>query len=273
MNISDEQVRQFDADGFLIAEQILTDAQANGLLAAMDRLRRGICTRDMRPLAQRSAIEPVGTDTTFSFYFNVRVVDAEVWDIATDSSLGLAAARLLQTPSVSLIEDQLLTKRGYGNPLKLHQDFSAYGFSTSTNTLSCWIALTDITLALGPVECIRGSHRWGVTRTTVDLECGKEDSDEYIAAAKQIVPPNAHWEYVPAIVPKGGGVFFHGLTLHGSRANSTGSDRPAATFHWAGADCRIDRRKLVGYGQAYLFNGLSQGDPLVNKYLPQVYTQ
>ena len=271
MKISDEQVCQFDADGFLIVGQILPYMQVDGLLAAMERLRKGICTRDIRPLAQRLPIQPVGTNTTFTFYHNARVVDAEVWDIATDSNLGLAAARLLRTPSVSLYEDQLLIKRGYGNPLKLHQDFSAYGFSTSTNLLSCWIALTDITETLGPVECIRGSHRWGITGNTVDLECGKEDNDEYLAAAKQIVPPDTQWEHVPAIVPRGGGVFFHGLTLHGSRANSTDRDRPAATFHWAGAECRIDRRKLIGYGQAYLFNGLSQGDPLVNRYLPRVY--
>ena len=273
MEISDEQIARFQDDGFLILESILTTTQVDSLLAAMDRLREGICTRDIRPPAQRTPpVMPVGEESTFLFYFNARVIDGEVWNIATDSNLGRAAALLLQTPSVSLIEDQLLTKRPHGNPLKLHQDFSAYGFSTSTNTLSCWIALADITEDLGPVECVRGSHRWGVTGSTVDLELDKDDAEGYLATAKQIIPPGINLDYVPALVPRGGGVFFHGLTLHGSRPNLTDRARPAATFHWAAADCRIDRKKLIGYGQPYLFNGLSQGDPLVNKYLPRVYS-
>ena len=271
MNISDEQVRRFDEDGFLIVERILPDKQVNEMLDAMERLQSGICTRDRRPPAQRKPFTPFGTDATFLTYFNARILDAAVWDIATDRILGRAAAHLLRSSSVSLIEDQLLSKPGYGKPLRLHQDFSAYGFSTSPNTLSCWIALTDMTEAIGPVECVRGSHRWGITSNTKDLECNRDDNDRYLAAAREIVPHGANIEYVPAIVSKGGGVFFHGLTLHGSRGNSTDRPRPAATFHWAGADCRIDRSKLMGYGQIYLFNGISQGDPLVNKYLPQVY--
>lgn len=271
MNISDEQLCRFETDGFLCLERILTDAQVEGMLDAMNRLRSGTCNRDVRPPAQRSPVRHLGTDSTFLTIFNARVLDAQVWDIATDCVLGRAAARLLRTPSVSVIEDQLLNKPGHGSPLKLHQDFSAYGFSTSTNTLSCWIALSDMTEALGPVECVRGSHRWGITSSTTNLVYDNNGNDEYLSAAKQIIPQGANFECVPAVVPKGGGVFFHGLTLHGSRANSTDRPRYAATLHWAGADCRLDRSKLVGYGQVYLFSGLSQGDRLVNKYLPQVY--
>ena len=271
MNISDEQVRQFEKDGFLILERILTDAQVESTVEAVKRLRSGICNRDVRPPAQRGPVSLLGTDTTFSTIRNARVLDAQIWCIATDHELGCASARLLRTSSVSMIEDQIVNKPAHGSSLKLHQDYSAYGFSISTNIVSCWIALMDMTEDLGPVECVRGSHLWGVTSRTTDLVHEKKDNDEYLSAANQIIPQGSNIEFVPAVVPKGGGVFFHGLTLHGSRPNCTDRPRLAATLHWAAADCRIDRSKLVGYGQQYLFNGISQGDPLVNKYLPRVY--
>src|SRR5579872_5479402 len=108
MNISDEQLLQFEEHGFLIVEQILAVAQVQRMLDAMERLRRGVCNRDIRPPAQRKVFTPFGTDSSFLTYFNPRVLDADVWEIATDGVLGCTAARLLRTPSVSLIEDQLL---------------------------------------------------------------------------------------------------------------------------------------------------------------------
>jgi phytanoyl-CoA hydroxylase len=135
--------------------------------------------------------------------------------------------------------------------------------------MTCWIALSDITIDMGPVEFARGSHRWGFAARPRELIHGS--NDEYLAAAQSIMPKEARFEFVPAVVPKGGGAFFHGLTFHGSRGNSTDNLRRALSLHWASAECRLDRSRLMDYDHPYLFTGLRQEDRLVNKYIPQVY--
>jgi phytanoyl-CoA hydroxylase len=268
MDLSDQQLARFQTDGFLIAERIICDAQVERTLAAMNRVYTGIYSRDIRPAAVRKPVTPFGTSKSVHWVLNARTVDADLWNLATDQNLGRAAARLLRTPSVSIVEDQLLAKPNHGAPVNLHQDYSYWRFSTSTNMLTCWLALTDMTAQVGPVELVPGSHRWGLAIRPRELIQGS--SGEYLSGMQDIVPQGSSIEFVSAVVPKGGGVFFHGLTFHGSRANNTDDWRRAVSLHWAARDCRLDRAKLVNYDHPYLFTGLRQGDALVNKYLPQV---
>ena len=270
MNLSDEQVSQFEQDGFLVVDRIIDPAQVERVLEAMNRVYSGSYNRDIRPQAVRNEIKPLGTDKSVKRVLNARLLDAELWDIATNRVLGEAAARLLKTPAVSVVEDQLLDKPVQSVPVNLHQDYSYWRFSTSTNMLTCWIALSDMTPEMGPVEIARGSHRWGFAARPRELIHGS--NEEYLGAAQGDMPEGAQFDFVPAVVPAGGGVFFHGLTFHGSRGNSTDRVRRAISLHWASAECQLDRSKLVDYDHPYLFTGLKQGGRLANKYIPEVYS-
>ena len=269
MDFTSAQVAQFAEDGFLIVDRILSEAQVSDVLRAMDRVYGGVYNRDIRPAAVRKPISPFGTPQSVRWILNARTVDQDLWNVASDPILGKAAAQLLQSPSVSILEDQLLDKPDQGAPVNLHQDYSYWRFSTSVNMLTCWIALCDMTEDMGPVELARGSHRWGFAMRPRELVHGS--NEEYISATQSVIPPEGHLEFVPAVVPKGGGVFFYGLTFHGSRGNSTQKVRRAMSLHWAAADCHLDRTKLADYDHPYLFAGLRQGDRLVNQYTPQVY--
>ena len=269
MDVSDEQISRFEADGFLILDRVVSDARVERILAAMDRVYKGTYNRDIRPAAVRKPVSAFGTKQSVQWILNARFVDSDLWDLATDRGLGQAVARLLRTPAASVVEDQLLAKPERGAPVNLHQDYSYWRFSTSTNMVTCWLALTDMTAEMGPVELVRGSHRWGICARPRELIHGS--SEDYLEAARQVAPEGAEFQFQPAIVPKGGGVFFHGLTFHGSRGNFTDKWRRAVSLHWAASDCLLDRSKLFDYDHPYLFSGLRQGDRLVNKYIPQVY--
>lgn len=269
MKLTAEQVQRFEDEGFLIVENILNRERANGICDAMDRVYGGTYNRDVRPSSVRSAIKPFGTQTSVKWILNARLVDSDLWGIATDVTLGAMAAQLLGTQSVSIVEDQLLDKPGHSVPVNLHQDYSYWRFSTSTNMLTCWISLCELTIEMGPVELARGSHRWGFAARPRELIHGS--TEEYLSAAETVMPEGSRFDFVSALVPKGGGVFFHGLTFHGSRGNSTDRVRRAISLHWAGADCLLDRLKLADYDHPYLFTGLRHGDRLANKYIPQVY--
>lgn len=268
MDITEEQVERFDSDGFLIIERIVSDEQVEQLLAAMERIYEGVYTRDVRPPAMRQPVTPFGSTNTVRWVLNARIVDADVWSLVTQPALARIASRLLRTSSVSVIEDQLLDKPAQGVPVNLHQDYSYWKFLTSTNTISCWIALSDMTASMGPIELVQGSHRWGVA--TRPRQIVHDSSDEYTSAAEAVRPEEEPYKFSSAIVPKGGGVFFHGLTFHGSRGNSTDQRRRALSLHWASAECRLDRSKLADHDYPYYFAGLKHGDPVKNKYFPQV---
>lgn len=269
MNLSDKQVSQFEQDGFLIVDQILNHAQIERVLDAMNRVYSGSYNRDIRPQAVRNEIKPFGTEQSVKWVLNARLVDEDLWSVATDRALGEAAALLLRTPAVSIVEDQLLDKPAQSVPVNLHQDYSYWRFSTSTNMLTCWISLLDITPDMGPVEIARGSHRWGFAARPRELIHGSDE--DYLGAAQGVIPDGAKFDFVPAVVPARGGVFFHGLTFHGSRGNTTDRVRRAISLHWASAECHLDRSKLIDYDHPYLFTGLKQGGRLANKYIPETY--
>jgi phytanoyl-CoA hydroxylase len=269
MKLSEEQISQFAADGFLVVERIVTDEQVDSIRAGMNRVYNGTYNRDMRPGAARGCVTPMGTSNSVRWILNARILDADLWEFTTDVDLGRAAAQLLRTSSVSVIEDDLLDKPGNSAPVNLHQDYSYWRFSTSANMVSCWLALSDMTEELGPLELVRRSHQWGFAERPKELMHGSDQ--EYDSAMKTILPEGTQPEFVPTVVPKGGGVFFHSLTFHGSRGNSTDQWRRAFALHWAGSGCLLDRSKLLSHHFPALFTGLKQGDPLVNKFIPRVY--
>lgn len=269
--ITDENVQAFSRYGFLIVERILDDDQRQTLLAAMDRVYRGEYNADIRPPPLRKPLQPMGNDASVRWLLNTRVLDKELWRVMTDARLGQMAAALLRTPSVSLVEDQLLDKPGPSVPVNVHQDYSYWPFSRSTNMVTAWIALVDMVAELGPVECLPGSHLWGPTERPRDLIVGSEEG--YLAGVTPAAPPGSRLEFTPVIVPAGGGVFFHSLTFHGSGRNTTTRPRRACSLHWASAECTVDRGKLTNYDYPYFFAGLKEGGPLVNKYMPRVYSR
>jgi ectoine hydroxylase-related dioxygenase (phytanoyl-CoA dioxygenase family) len=205
------------------------------------------------------------------WFFNARLLDDTLWALATDPELGAAAAQLLGTQSVSIIEDQLLDKpAGGGAPVNYHQDYMYWQFSTSTSMISCWIALIDMTPELGPIEIVRGSHLWGGAGGKPN-QLIEGDESELMAALSAVLPQGAEIDVVEAVLPGGAAVFFHGLTFHGSRRNRTDRDRRALSLHWAAEECLMDRHRIEYLTQPWAYAGLRSGDRLVNRYMPQTF--
>lgn len=269
MIITAEHVARFEQEGYLAFERILTPEQVASTSAAMQRVYAGEYRDERRPPALRKPVAPLGGSQTVHWILNARVLDAELWALATSPVLGEVAARLLRTESVSILEDQLLDKPGPSVPVNVHQDYSYWSFSRSTALITCWIALVDVTLDLGPVEVIPGSHKWKQAPRPRELVHGSEQ--DWDAVVTSVRPEGAEVSFVPVIVPAGGGVFFHGLTFHGSRANKSTNVRRACSLHWAAEECRVDRSRLHDYDHPYFFAGIQDGARLVNKYFPVVY--
>ena len=274
--ISDQQIQQFDRDGFLIVDKVVGPEEIEIARAGMDRILAGTYTGDRRPAAIRSTPHPTfGNAKTTHWVLNSRLVDEHVWSLVTQAEVARAAARLLHTSSLSVIEDQLLDKPGGGSPVATHQDYRYWQFSNNPSMVTCWIALDDMSREIGTVELIPGSHRWGqyaFDRSLADdFKDQVDGANVYMRVADSLRPPGAEMQFVPALVPAGGAAFFHSLTIHCSGPNRTDRRRRALSIHYAAAECQLDRKQTVDQTFPYCFARLKDGDRLVNKYLPQVY--
>jgi len=252
MEITPERVKQFNVDGFVILNRILNDAQIVKVKNAMERVYNGEFIADLRPPEYRKPL-PQFNPQQVNHYVHARLLDSDFWEVATDARIGEMAAKLLQTRSVSLIEDQLLAKPPGSKPIAMHQDYSYWKFSLIPQLTTCWIALTDMTLDMSPIQFIRGSHRWMTARTPTKFASG--DEGDMMEIANEVHPPGAAVEIVTAIVPAGGGSFHHANALHGSQRNTSDRTRTAISLHYAAEECRADFRYLSW--QPYMWEGVN----------------
>jgi phytanoyl-CoA hydroxylase len=265
-----QEIARFGDEGLLVVDSILDKARVETVLDASDRVQRGEYNEDRRPPALRKQLGHFGRESSIAWYLNARIVDRDLWSVTTDRALGEAAATLLQSSTSTLVEDQLLDKPAPGLPCNFHQDYGYWRFSSSTQMITCWIALVDMTIDMGPLELIPGSHRWGHSSNPRELIVGSED--QWLEAVDRARPPGAEQKLVQVCVPAGGGVFFHSLTFHGSARNKSDVRRRALSIHWGGDQCRVNRSLLSDYSYPYMFAGIPDGGELANKYMPRVYS-
>lgn len=277
MQRDDDRAEQFTRDGFVVIDRLIDAEAVASARRSLDRILAGHYHGDRRPPAIQSSPHPIfGGARTTHWVVNGRLLDEEIWSLVTRAELGRIAARLLETSAVSVIEDQLLDKPPGGAPLATHQDYRYWQFSTSPRMLTCWIALDDMSSDNGTVQVVPGSHRWGhqaVERNIAeDFRDSVDGAANYLRVAEALRPPDAALQLTPITVPTGGGVLFHSLTIHSSGANRTDRRRRALSIHYAAAECRIIPGKTYDQAFPYCFARLKEGDRLVNKYLPEVYS-
>ncbi|MEJ7661127.1 MAG: phytanoyl-CoA dioxygenase family protein [Hymenobacter sp.] len=75
------------------------------------------------------------------------------------------AADLLGVENVRIYHDQALFKEPGGGPTPWHQDQYYWPVDT-TNTITMWMPLVDIDVAMGMLTFASGSHRQGACSTT-----------------------------------------------------------------------------------------------------------
>ncbi|HZP84389.1 MAG TPA: phytanoyl-CoA dioxygenase family protein [Chthonomonadaceae bacterium] len=270
MSLTPEQIAKFHEDGFLALDRILTEAQVEKARAAVHRLFRGEYTHDRRPPEYRTPRRVYKEGETVARHtVNGRFLDADLWDISTDPRIAEMAAQLLDTPSLSLMEDQLVEKVPGGAPIAMHQDAPYLTFLRSWDVMNLWISLVDLTIDMSPLLCIRGSHKWPVSAKPKHFADGTDaDLMEVVSDA---CPPGETAEVVPVLVPAGGGAFFGALTMHGSECNRSDKTRYAYTLHYAAETTTADIHRWPANYEPYVVEGIADGGRVTSKFMPIVY--
>lgn len=226
-SLTEQQIDQFNDDGFLIVDRLIDDETVERLRACYDRLFRGEFETGILP-DEVNWQEGTGDPSLTRQICNGWKADRDIADVVLREDLGKAITQLSDWRGARIMQDNVIWKPIGTRPLGHHQDCAYLSWFTPTAMLSCWVAMDETSAEGGTIEFVRGSHKWRHLPPEGEFH-GPEEYRKYmeIAAEKEGVEP----EIVYVEVKPGGGSFHHGWTWHGSGHNKATRPRRSLVLH------------------------------------------
>ena len=262
LDISDNDIKAFARDGFLLRDRIIDDATVEELRTAMTRTFEGDSDTGLQPdeVNWRPGDDPYVTRQICNGWKGNRALAK----VLLSPEVGEACARLNTWPGARIAHDNILWKPPLadgkpGGALGMHQDSAFIVWSDPSLMCSVWIALDDVTREGGTMEFARGSHLWGKEPAAP----GFHNPDDYLnefrkaAANAGIADP----EMVPVEVKAGGGSIHHGWTWHGSGPNRSGTPRRSVVTHCLSSAAEFTDQVGIGVYSRYKRPGSNLMDP------------
>lgn len=244
MRLSPEQLDAFHRDGFIIIDDVFATEDLAPLIVEINGL--------VGSLAERLEEAGLIDDKAETDGFTTRLVELQSrWPGAATllhaqaGVMGPELARIFAHPTLLDIMEQLLGPEVAGHPVwslrpktplnplatvPWHQDAAALApGAEKTFQPSAWIPLVDVDEVAGPVQVLRGGHRFGkVFRHQLQREEGHEQS-WYLEIPEHELPDG---EVVSCPVAKGAVLLMHNLLPHRSTENYAKSVRWSVDFRW-----------------------------------------
>lgn len=216
IGLSDEHVRSFREDGFLVIDDVFSPDDVELLRAAAASPE---VMRDWRNTEHA---------TTTVHLLEITVKHPLMMELARSERI-LGRITPLIGPDIQLQHSKLATKppaKGMG-PISWHQDFAFFPH-TNSDLVAVMVMLDDATPENGCMQMVRGSHRLGLLDHTENGQFHGRCQERHL------------WEdgsQVVNITPKAGGIsIHHALTLHGSPANLSGRPRRGVVIEYRADD-------------------------------------
>ena len=236
-SFSAEELEAWREDGYVILETGLVSPRARGLLRERYvPLFEGEYETGMRPDEVNWVPGRDPGDRTRQLC-NAWKADTVVAAQVLSERIGRLAAALTGWSGVRLVQDNVLWKPPGTKAIGFHQDSSYAGYLVPSEMVTCWMSLEDTKAGAGPVEYVRGSHRWAAAPPE---RSQFHAPDDWLAGPRAALPEGADLDVIPVVVRAGGGSFHHGRTWHGSAPNETGTKaRMALVSHMVPAETRF----------------------------------
>ena len=190
---------------------------------------------------------------------NVHKADSIFRELVTSPELGEMVATLAGwEQGARLAQDQVWAKPPGAAPLVFHRDSPYFMFEPS-DVVTVWIALDDMDRELGPLEYVRGSHKWSDGRVGTSNQFYQDNAMGLVksAARREGLDPDGLEIASMAGLCAGGLSIHHGKVWHGSSKNrSTCRPRRGIGLHFVPTDVRFteDARHSVLW-RPYVENG------------------
>lgn len=223
--LTDEQVRKYWEEGYLIVPDLLTEAEIDSFVAY---------EHEPKPEGWRENLR--------------HHADDKLWaQIAKKETVVGIVQQLMDSPPM-IVQSMYMEKKPAGEAavggsgVALHQDLH-YLPCEPDGLMACWIAMSDTDAENGGLCVVPGSNQHGdlfethkndnvVDHDSWEFEYDMKDRDGKTWKQKMYsfdIPGVEDMELLRLTVPKGAGVFFTGKTIHGSYGNRS-KDRYRRAF-------------------------------------------
>lgn len=211
MQLSPEQLAQYERDGYLIVPNLLSPEECAEFLAYEEL---------PKPADWRQHLDNHKSD--------------EQWSKIAHHPNMVSIARQILDGQPLIVQTMYLRKQPVdGKGTAMHQD--THYLPTEPNTLmACWLALNDTDGQNGGLAVVPGSHKRGLLSThktentddhdswEIDYDMIDPDGRRYTQSFYSFdIDDLKEGDVIRLEVPTGAGVFFNGLTIHGSFGNQT----------------------------------------------------
>ena len=205
------------------------------------------------------------SDAYFMQTLNLRFDCTKVMDYALSRRFGKIAVELMGVKSVRIFHDQILFKEPRSQSTPFHQDLVYWPLDTK-NAMGMWMALCDVTIDMGPVKFVKGSHKTGL----LSHHAISNESEEYF---DRIISEKGY-KVVSIPMRAGDATFHNGFLIHGAEENKTDTIREAmiVTFFEDGTKVITDNDYRKNDAKIYL-NDCKNGEKAESKINPVIWSK
>jgi len=218
--LSEQQLQDYDRDGFLMLESLLPENEVAAVLAEIGRM-----SRDPAIIRRKESITEPGSDAVRSI-FMVHTLSAMISRLVRDPRM-INVARQILGSEVYVHQSRANMKPGFkGKEFYWHSDFETWHVEDgmpAMRALSCTVLLSDNNACNGPLMLVPGSHRHFISCV------GETPQDHYKQSLKKQeygVPDPVSLQLLveqggirPMTGKAGSVIFFDCNTMHGSNSN------------------------------------------------------
>ena len=211
---SAEQIDFFNENGFLVVEQLTTEEEIEWLREVMEFIFDPANAGVPGAPVDRSGTRDEGQDRSLEQAFFPEIQVPYILQTNHYKNAKRFAAALLDVPIGNLSAwGHMIRKPAGGRSAPWHQDHAYWQPELDYHALGCWIPLHEVTVEMGAMQFIPGSHKRGL------LQHHHADKPEHNLL--EVSEEYASEQAVPCPLPCGGATFHHYDTLHYTAPNTT----------------------------------------------------
>jgi len=216
-----EEVTFFREHGFLAVERITTDEEIEWLARIFEHIfDPANADAAGAPVDRSGTLEPGVPSSLQQAFFPEMRFPALLTTTHRRNAKRYAAALLGVDEARLTSWGHMIRKPPGGRSAPWHQDHAYWPPELEFNALGCWLPLHDVTVEMGAMQFIPGSHRRGLLP--------HRHADEPRHNLLEVIEPVDPAAAVPCPLKAGGATFHHSETLHYTAPNAT--DRARLAF-------------------------------------------
>jgi phytanoyl-CoA hydroxylase len=265
--VPESLIEAFRQDGFVVCPSVTSIEAIEALNDHLEDVLRGSYDRGNAPdkiprllksekptnnmsnnsSKKKSSVGPIGFSGNYQNakvlqIINMHKADSLFRKLGTDPRLGSLVATLAGwDQGARLAQDQVWAKPPGAPSLIFHRD-SPYFMFEPDDVVTVWFALDDMDEELGPLEYVKGSHRWGDGRDGSSSQFYQHNPKSMLlsAAEREGIDPTTLEIVSMSGITKGSLSIHHGKTWHGSGKNKSKSKpRRGLGMHFVPANVRF----------------------------------